>query len=322
MRAKVQARREVKNLFKGRPPDCVAYRTSKGRMLHGQTEDLDGQGALSRVEGKVQLIFTSPPFPLNRKKKYGNLQGSDYIDWLAGFGPVFKRLLRPKGSIVIELGNSWQKGSPTMSTLAIRALLEFKERNNLHLCQEFVWHNPAKLPTPVQWVNRERIRVKDTYTRLWWLSKTKRPKASNRRVLQEYSPSMRTLLKNKTYNSGKRPSQHLIGAKSFLTDNGGAIPGNVIIAANTNSHDSYHRYCSIESLALHPARMPLDLAKFFVKFLTTPGDLVFDPFAGSNTTGAVAESLDRFWLSVEPSKDYIAGSKGRFPALAELVGRS
>ena len=58
--------------------------------------------------------------------------------------------------------------------------------------------------------------------------------------------------------------------------------------------------------------MPSDLPEFFIKFLTDPGDIVFDPFAGSNTTGDVAESLGRRWLSVEAELDYIKGSIGRF----------
>ena len=64
--------------------------------------------------------------------------------------------------------------------------------------------------------------------------------------------------------------------------------------------------------------MPMELSSFFIKFLTKPGDLVLDPFAGSNTTGAAAEHLHRRWISVEPNKEYVAGSKGRFLSLNHL----
>jgi site-specific DNA-methyltransferase (cytosine-N4-specific) len=221
-------------------------------------------------------------------------------------------MLAPDGSIVMEMGNSWEPGSPVMSTLALRALLKFKESNGLHLCQEFIWHNPARLPSPAQWVNVERIRVKDSFTKLWWLSGTAKPKANNRRVLQEYSAAMKQLLKNGKYNSGKRPSEHDIGEESFLTDNGGAIPASVLTYANTQANDDYQTYCRKRDIRPHPARMPIDLAKFFIRFLTEPGDLVLDPFGGSNTTGAAAESLDRYWISIEASADYIRGSRGRF----------
>lgn len=298
--------------FLGRPPANVAYATQWGRMLHGKSDELLNDGSLSRFEGKVNLIFTSPPFPLNRKKRYGNETGEAYIKWLCAFGALFKKMLTPDGSIVVEMGNSWEPGMPVMSTLALRALLEFQEKNELHLCQEFIWHNPAKLPSPAQWVNIERSRVKDSFTKLWWMAPKQKPKASNQRVLQEYSQAMKDLLKKGSYNAGKRPSEHNIGETSFLKNNGGAIPSNVLTYANTLNIEAYQTYCRANKLQLHPARMPIDLAKFFIKFLTEPGDIVLDPFGGSNTTGAAAEVLERYWISIEASQDYIKGSRGRF----------
>jgi DNA modification methylase len=299
--------------FPGRAPRNVAYQTKLGRMVIGKTEDVLSERQGRRLRGKVQLILTSPPFPLNRKKKYGNESGQAFVDWLAEFAPLFKEMLTPDGSIVLEMGNAWEPGSPTMSTLSLEALLAFKQRGEFHLCQEFVWHNPARLPSPAQWVNVRRIRVKDSFTRLWWLSAVEEPKACNRRVLQEYSPAMKDLLRTKRYNAGKRPSEHDIGAESFLTDHGGAIPPNVLIMSNTRSvGDKYHDYCTANGIPMHPARMPIDLAKFFISFLTTEGDLVMDPFGGSNTTGAAAEALSRHWMTVEANPTYAKGSYGRF----------
>ena len=298
--------------FNGRPPASVAYSTQWGRMHQGKSDELLSDGTLSRFEGKVNLLFTSPPFPLNRKKRYGNETGDDYIRWLTAFGPLFKKMLAPDGSMVIEMGNSWEPGIPVMSTLALRALLEFQSKNELYLCQEFIWQNPAKLPSPAQWVNVKRIRVKDSFTKLWWMSSNPTPKANNQRVLQEYSKAMKGLLKKGRYNSGIRPSEHNISETAFLRDNGGAIPSNVLTYANTHSSDPYQTYCREKKFQLHPARMPSELAKFFIRFLTEPGDIVLDPFGGSNTTGAAAEDLQRFWISVEASEDYIKGSRGRF----------
>jgi site-specific DNA-methyltransferase (cytosine-N4-specific) len=249
---------------------------------------------------------------LRTKKSYGNLSGEDYVEWLSRFGAMFKTWLKPGGSIVIELGNAWEPGRPTMSTLPMKALLAFQERNGLHLCQEFVCHNPARLPGPAQWVTVERVRVKDSFTRLWWLSASARPKADNRRVLQEYSGDMKRLLKSRRYSAGRRPSEHVIGRKSFLRNNQGAIPASVLTVANTGSNDAYHRHCKMNSMEPHPARMPGALAEFFIRFLTAKDDLVIDPFAGSNTTGAAAESLDRSWIAVEANADFLEGSHGRF----------
>lgn len=303
------------------------YKTDAGRLYCGDSVSVLKSRSFNRLKGKIDLVFTSPPFPLNRKKRYGNLQGEQYVTWLASLAPILTEFLTPTGSIVIELGNAWEHGQPTMSTLPLEALLAFKKAANLNLCQEFICFNPARLPSPAQWVNVERIRVKDAFTRVWWLSATPTPKADNKRILTKYSKSMRDLLERGTYNSGLRPSEHNIGEKSFLTNNRGAIPPNVLVPpvenmlpeltellsiANTFNSDSYQSECRLNDWPSHPARMPQKLVEFFVEFLTEPGDRVLDPFSGSSTTGAVSEALNRKWIGIELDPDYAETSKIRF----------
>lgn len=297
----------------------IAYKTDHGIFYRANIEKVLSSRKFIRYKGEINLIFFSPPFPLNRKKKYGNLQGEDYIQWLSNLAISFRDFLSDDGSIVMEVGNSWESGLPVMSTLALKSLLAFLEKGEYYLCQQFIWNNSAKLPSPAQWVNVKRNRVKDSFTYFWWMSKTPFPKANNRNILTTYSKSMRSLLKNQKYNSGNRPSEHNIGKTSFLTNNEGAIPSNVITTANTQSNTSYQKYCKKNNLEPHPARMPEILPEFFIKFLTEENDLVLDPFGGSNTTGSVAERLNRKWISVEPNEDYIKGSKGRFLKLKSYV---
>src|SRR4051812_41478840 len=83
------------------------FRTKLGRLYVGKCEELLQTPLLAELEGKVDLIFTSPPFPLNDKKRYGNLQGAQYLHWLATFAHTFAKLLAPRGSMVMEIGNAW-----------------------------------------------------------------------------------------------------------------------------------------------------------------------------------------------------------------------
>lgn len=288
------------------------YKTDKGELYLGDCEKvikncLDCEGLQ-----KANLIFTSPPFPLSRAKRYGNMTGAEYLQWFADLAPLFCDMLTDDGSIVVEIGNAWEKGLPAYSTLPMETLLKFKEQGNLILCQEFIHYNPSALPAPIEWVNKKRVRVKDSFTRIWWLSKTAYPKADNRNILVEYSKQMQKLINNKNYNSGRRPSEHVIGENSFSVDNGGAIPANVIIAANTVGKGAYFDYCKEHNLDVHPARMSRDIPEFFIKFLTDENDLILDPFAGSNMTGYVAEQLNRRWMGIEINHIYAEGSKGRF----------
>jgi len=302
-----------------------AYRTSRGSMYVGRIEEAFLTMPLKKVAGKVSLILTSPPFPLFTKKAYGNSTGKEYLDWLQSLAPSLAQLLADDGSIVIEIGNAWEPGVPVMSTLPLEALLAFKRAANLHLCQYIICHNPARLPSPAAWVNVERIRLKDSFTHVWWLAKTPRPKADNRRVLLPYGKDMQKLLNRGSYNAGRRPSGHVISPTGFLTNHGGAIapsvlelgddsrlPEAVLKYSNTAWDAGYRSYCQARGLPSHPARMQGSLASFFIHLLTEERDIVLDPFGGSNTTGAVAEALRRRWLTVEENSVYAEGSKGRF----------
>lgn len=289
--------------------DQKVYTTPYGAQFHG-----DSLGLLKGLaDQSVDLIVTSPPFALQRKKAYGNEDQGAYVDWLAQFGEAAKRVLKDTGSLVIDIGNAYRKGSPTRSLYPYRVLLKFVDELQYHLAEEFFWYNPAKLPSPLEWVNKRRIRVKDAVNTVWWFSKTEWPQADVNQVLQPYSKNMEKLLENpdKYYKTSLRPSEHDI-SKHFGNNNGGAIPPNLLQISNTESNTNYLRLCRELDIRSHPARFPNDLPKFFIEFLTKPGDVVVDIFSGSNTTGMVAEQLGRQWLSFELSHDYAALSIMRF----------
>lgn len=308
-----------------------AYETKFGKMFQGNCEDIL-QGPLLSLRGKVNLILTSPPFPLNQKKKYGNLTGDKYRDWFVSLAPLFSQLLHPSGSIVIELGNAWEKGRPVQSLLHLESLLGFikNDQADLRLCQQFVCYNPARLPSPAAWVTVERIRTVDSFTHVWWMAKTDTPKADNRKVLRPYSKSMEVLLRRGSYNAGKRPSQHNVSEASFLTDHGGSImpnvlelepieedrdprlPKNLMSISNTRSSDFFMNACRDKGYTPHPARMQYELVDFFIRFLTDKKDIILDPFAGSNTTGFCAERLGRRWYAIEAMDEYVTQSRLRF----------
>jgi len=289
-----------------------SFATNLGSAYNGTIEDFLKTDIAKSLEGQVQLIFTSPPFPLVVPKKYGNLAGLEYLEWMELISRNLIKLLKPNGSLVIEIGNCWDKGSPTMSLLPLKTLMSIADIDDLKVCQQFIWHNTAKLPGPATWVNVKRERVTDSFTHIWWYSRSEHPKANNKRILTPYKDGMKKLLKNQKYNSGSRASGHKISEQGFLKRNKGAIPSSAILMANTSIDKDYAGWCRERNVELHPARMPIGLADFFIKFLTTPGDLVLDPFGGSCTTGKSAENLKRKWLCIEVNKDYLRGAQGRF----------
>lgn len=290
------------------PGDPVpTFQTDLGTIYQGDSSVL----MESHLEPEsVDLVMTSPPFGLVRKKDYGNEDADKYLSWFEKFAEGFKRVLKPNGSLVIDIGGAWKKGIPVRSLYHFELLIMLCREYGFHLAQEFFWWNPSKLPTPAEWVNIRRIRVKDAVNCIWWLSKTPYPKASNRRVLQPYSQSMKHLLKN-GYKPKLRPSGHDISDK-FQRDNNGAIPPNLIALANTESNGAYQRYCRKHSLKEHPARFPIGLPMYFIRMLTDPEDVVLDPFGGSCVTGEASEKANRRWICCELDGEYVEGAKGRF----------
>lgn len=287
----------------------LIYQTKKGKAYYGDSLDL-----LESLENEsINLVITSPPFALQRQKKYGNLNGDEYIEWLSQFAAKIKDKLKEDGSFVLDLGGAYQKGVPVRSLYNYKVLIKFVEELGFHLAQEFFWNNTSKLPSPIEWVNKRKIRAKDSVNTIWWFSKTEYPKADVSRVLVEYSDRMKKLLKDskKYYDPKSRPSEHNI-SNGFNKDNGGAIPSNLLQIPNSESNTKYLKFCKSIGVEGHPARFPSKLPQFFIEFLTDPDDLVLDIFSGSNTTGETAENLDRRWLSCDINKEYVATSILRF----------
>ena len=289
------------SVMKGTKP---YYQTGFGKAFVGDTLKL----IKDVPDNSIDLIMTSPPYGLRKKKEYGNADPEEYVKWFEPFSKEFYRVLKPTGSFVLNIGGGWEKGKPTRSLYQFQLLIDLCKTFNL--AEEFIWNKPASLPTPAEWVTIRRIRVKDSIEYVWWLSKIPYPKADNKKVLQPYSNSMKKLLAN-GYKAKTRPSGHKISEK-FQTDNKGSIPPNFLSFSNTESNSQYLRLCKEHNVKIHPARYPLKLPEFFIKFLTDKKDIVLDPFAGSNVTGEAAEKLNRKWLAFELSEEYLKGSKFRF----------
>jgi len=271
-------------------------------------------------DGSINAVITSPPYALHFKKEYGNAEKHDYIEWFLPFATEIFRVLPDDGSFILNIGGSYNEGTPTRSLYHFKLLVELVERVGFKLAQECFWFNPAKMPMPAEWVTVRRIRIRDSVEYVWWLSKTPWPKADNRSVLKPYSKDMERLNKRGVRRT-VRPSGHNIKPSFSKVEAGGSIPSNVVEEelpidllrfGNNAANDAYTERCKKAEMKVHPARFPAALPEFFIKLLTNEGDLVLDPFAGSNTTGAVAEKLQRRWIAVEKVEVYLEASKFRF----------
>jgi len=323
MASSAASKSKSKDLPEGHPSKLLAHSpyfvTDLGAAYLG--DSLEVLRALPT--GKINLVLTSPPYALHFKKEYGNKSKREYIQWFTPFAREIYRILCDDGSFVLNIGGSYNPGTPTRSIYHFKLLIALVEEIHFHLAQECFWYNPAKMPMPAEWVTVRRIRVRDSVEYIWWLSKTPWPKASNLEVLKEYSEDMIRLNRNGVRGT-VRPSGHVIRSSFDKVDAGGSIPANVTEAVlddcpesmlkmgNNAANDAYTLRCKEAGIKIHPARFPALLPKFFIKLLTKQNDLVVDPFAGSNTTGSVAEGLRRRWIASEAIEEYLKASVFRF----------
>lgn len=286
-----------------------AYYTAKGAAFIGDSREL----LKELPDGSVNLVITSPPFALRRQKEYGNLDQHEYIDWFLEFAQIVHQKLRDDGSFVVDFGGAYMKGTPARSLYNFRVMIRMVDELGFFLAEDFYWFNPSKLPSPIEWVNKRKLRVKDSINTVWWFSKTEWPKADITKVLAPYSDRMKKLIEDpdKFYTPKVRPSGHDIG-RGFAKDNGGAIPPNLLQFPNTESNGQYLSGCKALGIKGHPARFPVKLPEFFIRMLTELDDLVVDIFGGSNTTGQVAEAEARRWMTFESLPEYVAASSFRF----------
>lgn len=286
----------------------------------GQILWADAYEALGMIEeNSVDLVLTSPPYLLREAKDYGGPRTErEYIDWLLPIAREIRRVLAHTGSFVLNVApGPYVAGRPVRSTYVHRLVLDLVDDAGFYLAGEHVLTKKAPVPGPAEWVTKRRVAVTDGYELAFvFTTRDQGFKADNRRVLRPYSQDQLRLMARGGQSRRRRPSGHELTG-GFLRDNGGSIPTKVLPMENNASNTAWLTAVKGRGLRVHPCRFPPSLPDWFIRFLTEPGDLVVDPFAGSLTTAAVARRLGRRFIGIEKSMEYIEGGLLRFdPAIA------
>ena len=306
-----------------------AFRTAAGRLFVGDAADALASPASAPVRRQtVQLVFTSPPFPLCREKKYGNLRGDAYAEWLAGVRQTARRI--PDADRLDR--------DRTRQRLGIRASRPFRRRRSKRL---LAFQEAAGL-APVPGVHllqpgpaADAGRVGDgppgarqglVHPRLVAVADAapegRQPPGADRLQRQHEAAA-----------ASEAPTTAAVGRRSIRS----AIDRSWPTTAGRSRRTCWSRRRPDRRTRCWSSPTPAATAAIngpagrwrsratrrgcrkgssssSSNFLTDPGDLVLDPFAGSNTTGAVAEALGRKWLAIERDPEYARASRARFMA--------
>lgn len=300
-----KAKSDLKNMVRGTV--LTIFETDMGYMLWGNAEDVVG----CVEKGSLNVILTSPPYPLVKPRDYGNLAEKEWVEDMLRHCERWRGLLVEDGSMFLNIGACWIKGSPVQTLHVERLLIRLEDNLGLHRLQEFYVKTDG-LGGALEWVGKRRIRVKNNVEKMIWLSGNPFAKANNRGVLIPYSKSgLRSIAKPEAHDGRERPSGYKFGKRSFV-DNGGAIPSTLIKASNAGSNNKYRKACRDLGISAHPATFPDNLPRFAFGLASDPGDIVADFMAGSGTSGKVAHEMGRHFICSERSLDYIDSARINF----------
>ena len=290
----------------------IGFSTQLGVAVLGACDSV-----FSRIDSPITLILTSPPYPLNNPRKYGNVSEAQYVDWFCKvIEPVVKNMA-DGASLCLNISNDiFMPGSPERSMYCERLLLALHDRLGLRLMDRLIWENRSKPPGPIQYASKARTQLNVVYEPIYWLTNNPRAvKSDNRRVLLAHTERHLKLLsqggeQRRVINSD---GAYSISPGAYGNPTNGRIARNILnFGHRCGAQSAYKKAAKAKGLAVHGAPMPLKLAQFLIEFLTQPGDLVVDPFAGSQTTADAAQRLGRRWLTAEIMAEYVLGGASRF----------
>jgi DNA modification methylase len=254
-------------------------------LYHGRCEDVLPHFASESVD----LIVTSPPYTDRRKNTYGGIAPDEYVDWFLPIAAELKRVLRPRGSFVLNIKERVVNGE--RHTYVIELILAMREQGWLWT-EEYCWHK--KNSYPGKWPNRFR----DSWERCLHFTKQRKFAMYQEAVMVPMGDWADTRLKSLSDTDKRRDESRVQSGFGKRVSNWigreKVYPTNVLHMATECSNRG------------HSAAFPADLPAWFIKLFTVPGDVVLDPFIGSGTTAVVAKQLGRHYVGIEKVSRYCA----------------
>jgi len=253
--------------------------------------------------GSVDAIVSDPPYP-EVDREYGRIRADVWRKWFRLCVREFRRVLKPKGSAMLVL----QPNSERVGKLR-PWLYEFLAwaANDWNIVQDGYWWNHT---TPPGTHAQARVGLmRASMKHLVWLGAPDCYRDQGA-VLWEPSDGMKALALSKrlrTRTAYRSPSGYHAdpqGAVAIVAERGGVTPFNVLPLSNTDNG------CA----GGHPAAYPLALARWWVRYLTRPGELVLDPFIGSGTTAIACLEEGRRCIGIEREPRYVRIARGRIGA--------
>ena len=250
----------------------------------------DAREVLRKIDsGSIDLVVTSPPY--DNMRHYDNRQGhtwnSSMFEEIAG---ELHRVMKDGGTVVWVVNDKTEGGGKTLTSL--RQALYFQEVG--FVCNDvMIWQK--KNPMPVL----RSSRYTDVFEYMFVFVKGKKPRVFNPMMIP-------CKCGGQAYNSTAKLTGGERGRKALNYEvNQEKVAGNIweiAVAQNKTGH---------------PAVYPQELVEKHISSWSNAGDIVLDPFMGSGTTALAALKLDRHFIGIDISEDYVAMTDRRIQEYLE-----
>lgn len=247
----------------------------------------DSREVLKPFKGIADLIVTSPPYADARRRHYGGVHPDAFADWFVTFHQVFWDVLKPSGSLVINIKDKVVDG--VRHRYVWHTIEALCERGWLAI-EDYIWHKPN--PMPGYWPTR----LSDGWEYCFHLAKQKKPFFNHEGVKKPIGDWAETRLSN--LSAGDLSRHNSDNQSGFGRDLSRWVGKETVLPSNVLT------YAVVGKNKTHPAVYPTPLPEFFIKLLCPEHGTVLDPFAGSGTTGIAALSLGRDCILVDNQDKY------------------
>ncbi len=239
----------------------------------------------SLPDNSVSLTLSSPPYCIGKSYE-DKTKAEDFVEDHKTILPEIVRVTKPGGSICWQVGYHVSKGVVTPLDFVVFSILsEFKD---VRLRNRIIWTFGHGLHDSNRFCGRHET--------LLWFTKG-----------DDYEFDLDAV----------RVRQKYPGKKGYKGKNKGKLSGNPL---GKNPSDVWE-YPNVKARhpekTDHPCQFPIALANRVIKALTTKGDLVLDPYAGSGTTGAAAALCGRHFVGAERDRAYHKIAEKRILGAAE-----
>ena len=251
-------------------------------------------------EGWVDLCFADPPFNIGYLYHGYDDERDDheYLDFSEKWMSAVHRALKPSGSFYLAIGDEF---AAELTYIA-------KRKVGFHLRNWIIWH--------YTFGQQPKSKFARSHTHILYFTKSKKDFTFNSDAVRVASARQTTYKDARANPKGKLPDDVWFLRPQEAAPHAYFEPG----------YDTWNvsRVCGTfkEREGWHGCQMPIGVLNRIIAASSNPNDVVLDPFNGSGTTVVAAALLNRRYVGIDQSAEYVGYAQKRLNHALEAADKN